>query len=57
MALQQTTVEHRSEDLLRAVLLIAVTVALLVVATAILGMSGSGPSLEIVPDPAGVGLF
>jgi hypothetical protein len=57
MALQQSTVGHRTEDLIRVVFIAAVAIALIVVATAIFGMSGSGPSLEIMPDPAGVGLF
>ena len=57
MALQQTTVDHRTEDLLRVVLLIVAAVAAIVILTAIFGMSGAPPSLDLVPDPAGLHLF
>ena len=57
MALQQTTVDHRTEDLLRAMVLIVAAIAAVVILTAIFGMSGTSPSLDLVPDPAGLHLF
>jgi len=54
MALHQPTLGRTSQDLLRVLLIVIAALAVILVATAILGVPGSGPSLEIVPDPAGV---
>ncbi len=51
MAFQRTVASHR--DLIRVLLFVAVAIALMVAANAIFGLQGTGPSLEIVPDPAG----
>jgi hypothetical protein len=59
MALHQTTLEPRaafSQDLVRVLLIVAAVVVLLLVATAIFGVNQIGPSYELTPDPAGVGL-
>ena len=59
MALHQGSFSQRAvstQDLVRAVLIVAVVIALMLVATAVLGVQGTGPSYEIVPDPAGVSL-
>jgi len=54
MALQAQTEGHRAQDILRVVLIIAAALAVLLVATVIFPLQGSGPSLEITADPAGV---
>jgi len=56
MALHQATVGHRTRDVLRVLLIVAAAFALAVIATAIFGFQGHGASLEIVPDPAGLGM-
>jgi hypothetical protein len=53
MALHQPTLGRRSQDLVRVLLIVIAAVAVMFVATVVFGMPGSGPSLEIVPDPAG----
>lgn len=59
MALHQGSFDYQAvsrQDVVRAVVIFAVVIALMLVATAVLGMQGTGPSYEIVPDPAGVSL-
>jgi hypothetical protein len=56
MALHQVTHDHRTRDVLRVLAMVAAAIALAVLATAIFGMQGSGATLDIVPDPAGVSL-
>ena len=45
-----------ASGLARALLLVVVMVALMLVLTLVFGMHVAGPSYDIVPDPAGVGL-
>jgi hypothetical protein len=54
MALLHMTQERgvSSIDVLRVVLLVAALIALMVVLTVVFGVHRSGPSYEIVPDPA-----
>ena len=59
MALQQITHGHKAasyEDLVRAVLIVAAIIVLMLVATVVFGVGRTGPAYEIVPDPAGLGL-
>jgi hypothetical protein len=58
MALHQTTHTRRAlyQDVLRVVLIAAAIIALMLVATAVLGVQLTGPGYDIVPDPAGIGL-
>jgi hypothetical protein len=59
MVLHQSTHAERAgsyQSLLWVLVIIAAAVALLLVLTVILGVPGTGPSLELVPDPAGVSL-
>jgi hypothetical protein len=59
MALHQTTLGQRVasyQDLVRVLLIVAAVIVLMLVATAIFGVQQTGPSYEIVPDPAGLGL-
>ena len=59
MALHQSTHEERAgsyQSLLWVLVIIAAAIAVLLVVTAIMGVQGTGPSLELVPDPAGVSL-
>lgn len=41
------------DDLLRAFVFAVLVIVLMAVATVVFGVQISGPSLEIVPDPAG----
>lgn len=56
MALQHQTLVQRvtSHEILTPVLLMIAIVAVMLLATAILGVRLTGPSYELVPDPAGV---
>ena len=58
MALHQSTLAQRvaSHQLVLALLVLVAVIAVMLVATAILGVARIGPSYEIVPDPAGLGL-
>jgi len=55
MALQQTTLGERAasfEDLVRVLLIIAAVIVVMIALTAVFGVGQTGPSYEIVPDPA-----
>ncbi|HEX7471757.1 MAG TPA: hypothetical protein VF323_01645 [Candidatus Limnocylindrales bacterium] len=60
MALHQSTLAQRVAsypDLLRALLIVAAVIVLMLVATVIFGVHDTGSAYDIVPDPAsGVGL-
>jgi hypothetical protein len=60
MALQHSTQGQRiaiNPDLLRALLIAAAVIVVMIVLTAVFGVGQSGPSYQIVPDPAsGLGL-
>lgn len=59
MALHQGAFGQRSasyQDLVRALLVVAAVIVLMLVATAILGVQTTAASYEIVPDPAGIAL-
>lgn len=59
MTLHQSTLGQRIapyEDLLRALLIVVAVIAVMLVATAVFGVARTGPSFDIVPDPAGLGL-
>ena len=60
MALQHSTLGQRvtsSQDLVRALLIVAAVIVLMLVLTAVIGVQQTGPSYQIVPDPAsGLGL-
>lgn len=60
MALQRSTLGQRDasyQDLVRAVLIAAAVIVLMLVLTAVFGVQQTGPSYQIVPDPAsGLGL-
>jgi hypothetical protein len=43
-------------ELIRAFVIVIAIVALMLIATAVFGVQGAGPSYEIVSDPAGVEL-
>ena len=52
MALQQPTVAHETrDDVIRVLLIMAAVIAVVIVATALLGMQ-AGPGYDITPDPA-----
>jgi hypothetical protein len=52
MALQQPSVTHATrDDVIRILVIMATVVAVVVIATAMFGMS-SGPAFDITPDPA-----
>ena len=56
MSLHQSTLGQRIapyEDLLRALLIVVAVIAVMLVATVVFGVARTGPSIEIVPDPAG----
>ncbi len=60
MALQRMTLGQRADsyrDLVRVLLIVAAVIVLMLVLTAIFGVQQTGPSYQIVPDPAsGLGL-
>ncbi len=60
MALQQTTLGERArtlEDLVRVLLIIAAVIVVMIALTAVFGVGQTGPSYDLVPDPAaGLGL-
>ena len=60
MALQQTTLQERARshaDLVRVLLTIAAVIVVMLALTAVFGVGQTGPSYEVVPDPAaGLGL-
>ena len=41
------------DDLLRALIFVVLIIGLMAAATVVFGVQISGPSLELVPDPAG----
>jgi hypothetical protein len=46
-----------NQDLVRALLIVAAVIVLMIVLTAVFGVQQTGPSYQIVPDPAsGLGL-
>lgn len=59
MALLQASPGQKTatyQDLGRVLLFVAAAIVLMLVATAILGVQVPGPSYDIVPDPAGLGI-
>jgi len=60
MVLQRTTLGQRAvpyRDLIRVLVIVAAVIVLMLVMTAMFGVQQTGPSYEIVPDPAaGLGL-
>ena len=54
MALQQPALAHRGQDLVRVLLIVAAVLAVMLALTVVFPIGGSGPSLEIAPDPAGM---
>lgn len=57
MTLQQSPVAPATETshpLLRVVLLAALVIAAVIAVTAIVGVAGAGPSMDLVADPAGI---
>lgn len=59
MALHRPTLGQKMapyQDLLRALVVVAAVIAAMLVATAVFGVRLTGPSYEIVPDPAGLTL-
>lgn len=53
MALHQTPNQPRTQDLYRALMIIAAIVVLIAAATIVFGFQVSGPTYEITTDPAG----
>jgi len=43
-------------DLIRAFVLVVAVIGLMLLATAVFGVQGQGPSYEIAPDPAGLAI-
>jgi hypothetical protein len=60
MALHRTTFGQRADfyrDLVRVLLIVAAVIVVMLVLSAIFGVQQTGPSYQIVPDPAsGLGL-
>lgn len=60
MALYRTTLGQRADsyrDLVRVLLIVAAVIVVMLVLSAIFGVQQTGPSYQIVPDPAsGLGL-
>jgi len=60
MALQHSTLRQRvtsNQGLVRALLIVAAVIVLMLVLTVVFGVQQAGPSYQIVPDPAsGLGL-
>ena len=54
MALQQPTLVGSTsrEDIVRVLLIIAAVIAVIIVATAVIGMQQAGPAYDLTPDPA-----
>jgi hypothetical protein len=55
MALQHSTLGTRvasNQDLVRALLIVAAVIVLMLVLTVVFGVQQTGPSYQIVPDPA-----
>ena len=55
MALQQTTLGQRAASipaLARALLTLAAVIVAMIVLTAVFGVGQTGPSYDLVPDPA-----
>jgi hypothetical protein len=55
MALQQPTLADSKisrEDVIRVLLIVAAAIAVIVVATALIGMQQAGPVYDFTPDPA-----
>ncbi len=53
MALHQTALQPRTQDLYRVLLIIAAIVVLIAAATIVFGFQVTGPTYEITTDPAG----
>ncbi|OGO51851.1 MAG: hypothetical protein A2Z32_09455 [Chloroflexi bacterium RBG_16_69_14] len=56
MTVHQPILGHRALDLVRVLLIIAAAIAVMLIATAIFGVQGTGEVYDIVPDPAGVSI-
>jgi len=60
MTLQRMTLGQRAasyQDLVRVLLIVTAVIVIMLVLTAIFGVQQTGPSYQIVPDPAsGLGL-
>ena len=54
MALQQPTHAHETsrEDVIRVLLIVATVIAVVIIATAMIGMAQAGPAYDLTPDPA-----
>jgi hypothetical protein len=55
MALQKTTLGERAtpfEDVVRVLMIIAGVIVVMIALTAVFGVGQTGPSYELVPDPA-----
>jgi hypothetical protein len=55
MALQQPTLAGSTmsrEGVIRVLLIIAAVIAVVIVATALIGMQQAGPAYDLTPDPA-----
>ena len=55
MALQQPTLAGSTmsrEDVIRVLLIIAAVIAVVIIATALVGMQQAGPAYDFTPDPA-----
>ncbi len=57
MALHQNLGQRATyQDLVRVLVIIVAAIALMAIVSAIVGVQATGPSYQIVPDPAGVSL-
>lgn len=59
MALHQATLGQRVaayRDLVRVLLIVAAVIVLMLAANVVFGVQQTGPSYDIVPDPAGLAL-
>jgi hypothetical protein len=56
MALHQSNLAHETsrEDVIRVLLIIAAVIAVVAIATAMIGMQQAGPAYDLTPDPAGL---
>ena len=55
MALQQPILAGSTvtrEDVIRVLLIVAAVIAVVIVATALIGMQQAGPAYDLTPDPA-----
>jgi hypothetical protein len=56
MTVHRPILGDRALDLGRALLIIAAAIAVMLIATAVIGVQGTGETYEIVPDPAGLSI-